>query len=121
MTRLFISQPSLDVEGLYKTWNLSSKRFEWAKINSVILSILHHKVAPKEWFPQLSITAGLIKWYFNSEEAQKNDFKPYDEIVEAFSKAAKALSNGVTTMSSVIIQNFITNLQRQIGVNQLLF
>ena len=92
-----ISQPSLDVKGLYDTWNLSSKRFEWAKINSVILSILHHKVAPKKnGSPNYPSTAGLIKQYFNSEEAaEKMTESRMIKIAEAFSKAAKALSNDV--------------------------
>ena len=92
-----IKQPSLDVEGLYEIWNLSSKRFEWAKINSVILSVLHFKVPPKKnGAPNYPSTAGLIKQYFNSEEsAEKMTESRMVKLAEAFSKAAKALSKDV--------------------------
>ena len=100
-----IRQPSIDVEGLYNIWNLSSKRFEWAKINSVILSILHLEVDKKRNgdhnYPS---TAGLIKQYFNSEEAaEKMTVSRMIKIAEAFSKAAKALSN------DVIVEEFGSN------------
>jgi hypothetical protein len=89
----FIKEPSLDVEGLYNSWNLSSRRFEWAKINSVILAILHLEIAKKSNgkhnYPS---TAGLIKQYFNSEEkAQTMNEEKLKLIATFFSKASKSL------------------------------
>lgn len=91
----YLKQPSLDVEGLYNSWNLSSKRFEWAKINSVILSILHHPIDKKSNgkhnYPS---TAGLIKQYFNSEESsQKMTIERMKKIAEVYSKASNSLLN----------------------------
>ena len=91
----YLKHPSLDVEGLYKSWNLSSKRFEWAKINSVILSILHLRIPKKNNgkhnYPS---TAGLIKQYFNSEESnQKMTIERMKKIAKFYSKAANSLLN----------------------------
>ena len=91
----YLKHPSLDVEGLYNSWNLSSKRFEWAKINSVILSILHTRIPKKNNgkhnYPS---TAGLIKQYFNSEESdQKMTIERMKKIAKFYSKASNALLN----------------------------
>lgn len=91
----YLKQPSLDIEGLFNSWNLSSKRFEWAKINSVILSILHLKIDKKNNgkhnYPS---TAGLIKQYFNSEESgQKMTTERMKKIANFYSRAANSLLN----------------------------
>ena len=91
----YLKHPSLDVEGLYNSWNLSSKRFEWAKINSVILSILHQRIPKKNNgkhnYPS---TAGLIKQYFNSEEVdQKMTIERMKKIAKFYSKASNSLLN----------------------------
>ena len=104
----YLKQPSLDVEGLYNSWNLSSKRFEWAKINSVILSILHLQIVKKNNgkhnYPS---TAGLIKQYFNSEESnQKMTTSRMKKIAEVFSKASNSLLNPILSEEFLENPNF---------------
>lgn len=91
----YLKHPSLDVEGLYRSWNLSSKRFEWAKINSVILSILHQRIPKKnDGKHSYPSTAGLIKQYFNSEESnQKMTIDRMKKIAKLYSKASNSLLN----------------------------
>ena len=101
----YLKQPSLDIEGLFNSWNLSPKRFEWAKINSVILSILHLQIGKKNNgkhnYPS---TAGLIKQYFNSEEAgQKMTIERMKRIAEFYSRASNSLLNSL--LSEEFLQN----------------
>jgi CRISPR/Cas system CSM-associated protein Csm2 small subunit len=89
----WLKTPSIDVEGLYKSWNLSSKRFEWAKLNSVILAILHFRIDRKSNdthnYPS---TSGLIKQYFESEESgEAMTISRIKKLAAFFSNGAKSL------------------------------
>jgi hypothetical protein len=89
----YLKTPSVDVEGLYKSWNLSSKRFEWAKLNSVILAILHYRIDRKSnGTHNYPSTSGLIKQYFESEESEEAmTISRIKKLAEFFSNGAKSL------------------------------